>query len=91
VTAWCEADQLYLEVVDNGRGIEASRLARLGREVVQSSGTATALLNTAERIRSLYGEEGQFTITSDGQNGTTMTIRLPIEVRKDNQHAHLVD
>ncbi|WP_313122593.1 LytS/YhcK type 5TM receptor domain-containing protein [Exiguobacterium sp.] len=91
VTAWCEADQLHLEVVDNGRGIEASRLARLGREVVPSSGTGTALFNTAERIRSLYGEKGQFMITSDGQNGTTITIHLPIEVRKENQHAHLVD
>ncbi|RDB32366.1 LytS/YhcK type 5TM receptor domain-containing protein [Exiguobacterium sp. RIT594] len=88
VTAWLTADQLVLEVVDNGRGIEAERLTRLGREVIESSGTGTALFNTAERIKSLYAENGSFRLTSQPGEGTTITIHLPIETGKEAPHAH---
>jgi two-component system sensor histidine kinase LytS len=88
VTAWTASDQLVLEVVDNGCGIAPERLARLGREVVTSNGTGTAIFNTAERIKSLYAEKGTFRLTSQPGEGTTITIHLPLETGKEMLHAH---
>lgn len=88
VTAWTTSDQLVLEVVDNGCGIAPDRLARLGREVVASNGTGTAIFNTAERIKSLYAEKGTFRLTSQPGEGTTITIHLPLETGKEMLHAH---
>ena len=88
VTASMIGEQLLLEVVDNGQGIEKERLARLGREVVPSNGTGTALFNTAERIRSLYGQQGAFQIESRLEDGTKITMHLPIETGKELPYAY---
>lgn len=85
ITSFIDGDQLVLEVVDNGRGIESERLKLLGREVVTSSGNGNALFNTSERIRTLYGNNGSFEIKSG--EGTTVTIRLPLEPGKDVPYA----
>ena len=79
------ADQLQLQVIDNGPGISSDDLPNIGkrfyrtdkarsREATPGTGLGLAL---AQSILDLY--KGDFTITSDGLGkGTTVTVTWPL-------------
>lgn len=62
VRAWCERDDVWIEVEDNGSGISQKRLLEVehnlekGKEQEKSSETSVGLDNVKERIRLLCGE-----------------------------------
>lgn len=80
-------ESLVLEVSDNGVGIKADRLEKLGREIVQSEkGTGSALENLNKRLLSLFGESAALQMaTSD--KGTVVSCTVPFKERKE-EHAH---
>lgn len=57
---------LVLSVCDNGRGVRSTALEGLG------------LNNTRERLATLYGDDGQLTLTPVDGGGTSATLRFPI-------------
>ena len=67
-----EGEKLRLEVQDNGVGMP------LPWEPASSTGLGLA--NTAARLRHLYGDAQQFSITAAEGGGTRVTILLPYEV-----------
>ena len=65
-----DAEQVWLEVKDNGRGMSQDK----PRAVESGSGTGVGLAEMRERVRELGGS---ITIGSS-QNGTLLRISIPI-------------
>lgn len=80
---------LWLRVLDNGRGMDAERLAQVRRqvatgetavpqsEVYRRRSTGIGLHNISERIRLYYGLEGGVTVSSKQGHGTRVELRIP--------------
>lgn len=81
VNIWKQGDRLILQVADNGSGIPAALLPKLGREVVPSAhGSGTALQNLNQRLTGLYDQQSHLQFnTSD--HGTKVTISLPLQTK----------
>lgn len=79
ISAWQEDDQLIFEVRDNGLGMTTKRLAQ-----VQQGTAATntqhgiGIGNVNERIQLYFGTAYGMTITSVLDEGTVVTIRVPV-------------
>jgi len=74
---------IALSFSDRGRGFSADQIARIGaymqfdRRSHEQQGAGLGLI-IAKRITELHG--GTFTIASDAQHGTTVTVKLPLAV-----------
>lgn len=79
ISAFEKDGKMLLLTEDNGNGISPERLETLGKQTVESSeGTGTALWNIKKRIEELYGQEAIFQIISNPENGTKVSIELPL-------------
>lgn len=79
IRAWREADQLCLEVEDNGSGLLASPALLGGNGVAGKEGVG--LTNTRARLKQLYGEEeSSFELHSVSGGGAIATMRVPFHV-----------
>lgn len=66
------AGELFLELSDNGPGVEL-----VDGEIPQANGVG--LRNTRERLAELYGEDHSFTLAPTEPHGLTVRIRIPFE------------
>lgn len=79
VTVREEAGSVYVSVEDNGRGIKQERMEQLRRELDRSEAMASfGLRSIHERLRLLYGSPYGLTVHSEENEGTTVTIVLPL-------------
>jgi signal transduction histidine kinase/ligand-binding sensor domain-containing protein len=83
-----EGDRLVLRVSDDGRGFDASGAGRSGEYERRSVGGAggNGLYSLYKRARELGGE---YEIRSAPGEGTTVTLRLPLDPRHDGGDASL--
>lgn len=72
IVASLSGQQLYLEVSDNGPGIECN-------DAELPAGRGVGLVNTRERIRTLYGDDSFFELTNATPCGLRVIIRIPLE------------
>ncbi|WP_372631208.1 LytS/YhcK type 5TM receptor domain-containing protein [Cohnella sp.] len=88
VRAFKREDKVVLVTEDNGRGISSDQQDLLGRQTVQSeAGTGTALYNIRKRIEEIYGDEADFRLESEPDQGTRIVISLPLSHHKwGDQH-----
>ncbi|MDR0325731.1 MAG: histidine kinase [Oscillospiraceae bacterium] len=86
ITGKLEADCIFFEVSDNGRGIEPEPLRDL-QEMLEAAGEwdyeesklkGVALTNTQRRIRAQYGKAYGLTVRPVECGGLSVTARLPI-------------
>lgn len=78
VTAAQEESRLILRVADDGRGIEPAMLEKLIRgDAPEENRRHIGLSNIRKRLEYLYGGKAEFLIASE--NGTVITLRLPME------------
>ncbi len=89
ITARRQDGFLWLRVVDNGRGMDAGRLAQVRRqvatgetavpksEVYRRRSTGIGLHNISERIRLYYGLSGGVTVSSKQGRGTRVELHIP--------------
>lgn len=90
VTVRRDGDRLIIVVADNGMGIAADVLPKLGHQAVHSDhGTGTALFNLNERLVGLYDEASQLDFRT-GPTGTTVTTSIPLTTkgRKDHENTN---
>ncbi|MCR8844698.1 sensor histidine kinase [Paenibacillus sp. SC116] len=76
-----EEDELIIRIRDNGSGILPERLQQLQEELnsddLQDHGSL-GIKNVHNRLRILYGDRAGIELDSIYQEGTTVTIRIPI-------------
>lgn len=73
------ASTLRISICDSGRGIEEKLLEQIsqGRIICDSRGRHVGIWNCVKRLRSFYGEEALFHITSKTGEGTQVWIQIP--------------
>lgn len=84
IGSWIMDDDLYLEVSDNGVGIDDETKEQLLNPPEHSKlkhkdkHTNVGIISVHKRIQILYGEQYGLIITSEINQGTSIRIRLPI-------------
>jgi two-component system, sensor histidine kinase YesM len=86
IKGWRQADRLYLEVADNGVGIAPETLSSIwDKKAHFHKGLhCIGICNVHERIRLNYGNEYGLTIHSEIDQGTTVTLVLPVIAGEDH-------
>jgi LytS/YehU family sensor histidine kinase len=79
---------LRLSIKDNGYGINSDRLNLIGSKSIPSNkGTGIAIPNIKERLSLVFGEKAHFSIESQSNRGTNVTIIVPLQYeRKENSN-----
>ncbi len=78
ITAFSEADNIYIEVMDTGIGMTADRAQNLLKEPSANVlGGGYGIYNVQQRIQVYYGKQYGLTINSIPQKGTTVLIKIP--------------
>ncbi|CAG7651390.1 hypothetical protein PAESOLCIP111_06306 [Paenibacillus solanacearum] len=86
IDAWCDAEDFYLAVEDNGAGISAHRLNAL-RESLRCSADRSpdgsiGLGNVHNRIQMVFGERYGLRVDSKEGRGTRITMQMPAAATK---------
>lgn len=77
ISGWNTDDRIYLEVKDNGRGIDSDTVRRiLNGEKIKVYG-GFGIRNVQKRIEICYGSEYGVNIESELNKGTTVTVTIP--------------
>lgn len=88
IHAFQSGSHLIIEVRDNGLGIRPERLEQLFAEpfsdAVKQRHVGVGLRNVHERIRIRFGEPFGMMICSAADEGTTVRLRMPIEMQERN-------
>lgn len=75
--------RLNLSIKDNGRGIPADKLGLVGNKSLPSNkGTGIAILNIRERLSLVFGSQLIFSIDSQVNRGTNITIIVPLHYER---------
>ena len=78
ITAFSEADDIYIEVTDTGIGMTANKAQKLLQEPIANVlGGGYGIYNVQQRIQVYYGKQYGLTIHSIPQKGTTVLIKIP--------------
>lgn len=78
ITAFSEADDIYIEVTDTGIGMTADKAQKLLQEPIANVlGGGYGIYNVQQRIQVYYGKQYGLTIHSIPQKGTTVLIKIP--------------
>lgn len=89
----CQSDTfLFIEVEDNGKGIDAQRLEEIrslldGRMDTDES---IGLRNVFKRLRLHYGDRVDLSITSRVDEGTTISFRIPAQQTNEGSGSHVL-
>lgn len=81
ISAQKEASGLVLTVKDNGVSLSPEKLSQLRASLVskQETGKHIGLQNIYRRLQLLYGQKASLTLDSTPGQGTTVTIRIPLQ------------
>ena len=82
VKAWREEDELYLSVADNGLGMTEDKVEMILTGKSSSGngrGSGIGVKNVNERIKLYFGEAYGLSIDSEPDEGTKVTIHLPVK------------
>lgn len=91
IRSWTEEGNLWIEVRDNGLGIEPTRLAELKKmlsgELIKPETTGIGIMNVNERLKLNFGNDYGLAMESVFGEWTTVTIKHPIlNDPKEAQH-----
>ena len=85
IKAWREEDELYLSVADNGLGMTEDKVEMILTGKSSSGngrGSGIGVKNVNERIKLYFGEAYGLTIDSEPDEGTKVTIHLPVKAER---------
>lgn len=84
--AYQEEEQLHIIIEDNGSGIKKEQIDQILNQTYQTEDTYSSIgIRTCiERLRLQYGNRYTFSIDSDGQNYTRISLSYPV---KEDSHA----
>lgn len=79
---------LMVVIEDNGKGVEKEYLKKIrenimeGRQLENNSSSGSSFIglrNIYKRLRLIYGEESELLIDSQADEGTAVTIKIPVK------------
>lgn len=77
---------LYIEILDNGIGMNEEKLADLKEKISQKkSGKSVGLRNVYQRMRLIYGEQAKFAIESEEKIGTKVQLQISVGVLEETK------
>lgn len=86
ISAYIKDTHFYLEIEDTGIGMNNNQVSQLEKELngarisdLQKS-SGLGMLNACVRLKKFYGEQIKVIIESEPDEGTCITIQIPIEV-----------
>ncbi|CAI8732106.1 two-component system, sensor histidine kinase YesM [Brevibacillus sp. IT-7CA2] len=91
LTVLCQEGVMQISVRDNGKGMSEQSLSRLlaslrtpmqQHEMTGNAHNGTALRNISQRLTLLFGEEYGLTIVSRPDQGTEITMKIPLDFQK---------
>lgn len=81
-----QQDQVILRVSDNGLGMSKDRLSQvITGELQSSTGSGVGIQNVKERLSLYYGKPYGMLVESELEEGTTVTIVIPIQRREEDK------
>ncbi len=81
-----DTDQVMLEIIDNGVGFTPYKLSKIQASLADDSGEISysesgfGLENVHKRIQLYYGKQYGLTVQSKYQEGTRVTVTIPLLV-----------
>lgn len=78
IRGWCEGETMYLSVEDNGVGMDEE----IAQNILTQKSKGYGVRNVNERIKLTYGAEYGLTIASKEGEGTKITVKIPVVIRK---------
>ncbi|MBH0333219.1 histidine kinase [Brevibacillus brevis] len=91
LTGLCQEGVMQISVRDNGKGMSEQTLSRLlaslrtpvqQYEMTENAHNGTALRNISHRLTLLFGDEYGLTIVSGPDQGTEITMKIPLDFQK---------
>ncbi|UKS29265.1 sensor histidine kinase [Paenibacillus sp. HWE-109] len=93
ISSYTDGNLLVFEVADNGVGVNKAKLAYIRAKLEESAKLAAegistdrkrendlfGLRNVIARMKMYYGDEAEFAFESEENQGTRMTLRLPLD------------
>lgn len=93
IRGWLDAEDVYLQVSDNGTGMEASALQELRDRVEHQAeqltkyGKKVGLCNVQSRLRYHFGASYGIQLASEAGHGMTVTFKLPRRIQNEAEKA----
>lgn len=78
IRGWSEGEIMYLSVEDNGIGMDEE----VAQNILTQKSKGYGVRNVNERIKLTYGAEYGLTIESKEGEGTKITVKIPVVIRK---------
>jgi len=84
---WEEKSMLYIDISDNGVGIDKETLEKLNQKLlkINNSGRGIGLGNISRRVDMMY-ENGNVKVSSTQGQGTTVSLMIPQKQLKEGKH-----
>lgn len=86
ITAYKDSDDIYFDIIDNGRGIKKQELDILRKDFERFNKTdksSIGLRNVNERIKLIYGNEYGIDIQSKENTGTTVMLKISAKTKTE--------
>ena len=77
VSAFCETDDIIIQITDNGQGISPEQLNAVWKRDQSRSGIG--IRNVDERLKLSFGPNYGLTLVSSMGEGTTVSLRIPFQ------------
>lgn len=90
VVAYLRADDLIIDVADDGVGMSEERRQNI-MDAASQTGLGVAVRNINDRIRGYYGPGSHMEVTSKPNEGTTVTLVLKYRCSRDLSEAEIAD
>lgn len=76
IRGWAEEGKRFFEIKDNGRGISEEMI----KVILYKQSSSVGIKNTISRLQMAYGDEYGIEIRSVPGSGTSILIRLPLDI-----------
>lgn len=87
ISAELKEQEIWIEIRDNGKGIEPEQLEEIRSRLAlaESSGESFGLRSVNDRLKLTYGQAYELDIQSEPDEGTVVTIRIPVTEEELNR------